>query len=132
VEHLDQLIDAFLGMPYRWGGDNPLTGFDCSGLVCEILRVHGFIDKTDYSAASLYDTYKKNQTTNYRRGCLAFFGKNLAAISHVAIFVSPTTILEAGGGNRDCETFEIAALRGACVRLRPITYRKDLMAVCSV
>jgi cell wall-associated NlpC family hydrolase len=27
------LASEFLGIPYRWGGASPMTGFDCSGLV---------------------------------------------------------------------------------------------------
>ena len=32
---------SFLGTPYRWGGDDPLTGIDCSGLALEVLKAAG-------------------------------------------------------------------------------------------
>jgi cell wall-associated NlpC family hydrolase len=129
---LEILAQSYMGIPYKWGGNNPIEGFDCSGLVCEILRAMGKIDKTDYSAAALYDMTKKKQTEKYARGCLAFYGKNLSSISHVAILLSPDTILEAGGGNSECTNIDIAAMRGACVRLRPLKYRKDFLAVTSI
>lgn len=31
----------FLGMPYLWGGEDPSTGFDCSGLVQYVYGRHG-------------------------------------------------------------------------------------------
>lgn len=132
METLDLLLSAYIGTPYKWGGNNPLEGFDCSGLVCELLRAQGKIDKTDYSAAALYDLTKKKQTDKYTRGCLAFYGKNLAAITHVAYLINSDTVVEAGGGNSETVTFEVAAMRGACVRIRPLKYRKDLLAVCAI
>ncbi len=130
MDTLDHLINSYLGIPYIWGGDNPLEGFDCSGLACEILRAHGKLDKTDYSAAGLFELFKDNQTKDYKRGCLAFYGKSLTSINHVAVLISPTTIIEAGGGNSECINVDVAAMRGACVRLRPVNYRKDLLVVC--
>lgn len=29
-----QTAEEFMGTPYKWGGANPKTGFDCSGLLC--------------------------------------------------------------------------------------------------
>lgn len=132
MEHLDTLAAAYIGLPYIWGGNTPLPGFDCSGLTCEILRAHGLIGREDYGASALFDKYKANQTTRYARGCLAFYGKNLASVSHVAVLLSPTTILEAGGGNSECVSVEAATKKGACVRIRPIKHRSDLLAVCTV
>ncbi|HUR19410.1 MAG TPA: NlpC/P60 family protein, partial [Vicinamibacterales bacterium] len=39
----DALIQTALsleGVPYQWGGDQPSTGFDCSGFVQYVLRQH--------------------------------------------------------------------------------------------
>jgi cell wall-associated NlpC family hydrolase len=32
-----------IGKPYRWGGDSPAKGFDCSGLVWWVYKRHGIM-----------------------------------------------------------------------------------------
>src|SRR5689334_13928696 len=37
-QHIADTAIAYLGCPYKWGGDSPKTGMDCSGLVVAACR----------------------------------------------------------------------------------------------
>ena len=96
-----------------------------------MLKSHGVIgsDK-DYSAQGLYELLEKDGSFNmWKIGAMAFFGKSATKVSHVGILLDQYRMVEAGGGDSRCKTKEDAAARDACVRIRPIRYRKDLVAV---
>jgi cell wall-associated NlpC family hydrolase len=38
---LVQTAESFIGLPYRWGGDSPDEGFDCSGLAMAVYHLNG-------------------------------------------------------------------------------------------
>jgi hypothetical protein len=116
----------FIGLPYRWEGDDPIKGFDCSGLVIEILKGVGILPHIfDDTAAGLYNNPRFTHVVEPFKGCLAFYGD---PIIHVAFCVNDKICIEAGGGNRQTTTEEVASARNAFIRMRPITYRKDLHA----
>lgn len=120
---------SFVGVPYVYGGNNPISGLDCSGYVCEVLRFGGVIgNKEDLGAQGLYDRLERDSSFGLRGpGCLAFFGKSLTEITHVAFMVDTFRIIEAGGGDSTTTSVEEAKKRSAFVRGRLLTYRGDLV-----
>jgi len=123
----------FLGTPYRWGGNSVLTGLDCSGFVQEVLASVGKDPRGDQTAQGLFN--KLLTKTNYSpknpgRNDLLFFGSDSSCITHVAIALGPTQMLEAGGGDSTTTNIEKAGERRAMVRVRPI--RKDLIGILSI
>lgn len=133
---------SLLGLPYRWGGDDTINGFDCSGLVQEILASVGLDPAEDQTAQQLFSIFKRNAipmpigNTNLESfaaalpvGTLVFYGKSIDKITHVGISIGSGRMIEAGGGGSKTTSAEAAALQNAFVRIRPILKRSDLVCV---
>ena len=130
MNHLISYAMQFVGKPYIWGGEHPCLGYDCSGLVQEILRSVGLDPPGDQTAQKLFDHFEKNGSLNtYAPGSIAFFGKSVSEITHVAFCIDRYRMIEAGGGGRTCINVDEAIKAGAFVRMRLITSRKDLVAI---
>ncbi len=78
---------GLVGTPYRWGGNTPAGGFDCSGLVDYIYRTAAGIKlpRTSHDMASM-DARKVRKMTQLASGDLVFFDIG-GAISHVGVYV---------------------------------------------
>lgn len=122
---------GFQGEPYVHAGNFPVTGFDCSGLVCYILKAGGALKyNQDMSSEMLFQHFSKPE--NGRRmlaGCaIALFGRGGKA-THCGFTINNYQMVEAGGGDSTIRNVQTARLKGACVRLMPIDYRSDLITV---
>lgn len=119
----------FVGVPYKWGGDDPLQGVDCSGLVIELLQSQGLLSKAfDTTSQGLYQHFSVCKTDTPSFGALLFFGKGIGKISHVGFALDHKLMLEAGGGDSTTTTIGIAAAKNAFVKIRPILSRHDHVA----
>ena len=77
---------GFLGVPYRRGGNNAETGFDCSGFVRAMYeQTVGLMlpRRADQQAAATV----KIEKTDLQPGDLVFFNTMRRAFSHVGIYV---------------------------------------------
>lgn len=133
VVNKDLFVQAclhFLKLPYKWGGDDTIKGFDCSGLVQELLAMIGLDPAGDQTAQALYDHFKDKSNEGRRGvGTLVFFGKSVSRITHIGLMLDEHTMIEAGGGGSKTTSLEAAAQANAYVRLRPFNRRSDLVAV---
>lgn len=80
----------YLGIPYRWGGEHPDTGFDCSGLMRYVFLQHG-INLPHYSGYQ-FKMGKPVDAAELQPGDLVFFGN---PIHHVGMYVGNGYFLHA-------------------------------------
>jgi cell wall-associated NlpC family hydrolase len=123
-------VERFIGLPYRYGGDDPMTGFDCSGLVVEGLQAVGVLEpKSDYTAAALWELFTvdyKKEVALPRNGALVFYRNKQGAIAHVAICKSTWLMIESGGGDSFTVDIPAAQKQNAFIRIRPISSRGNI------
>ncbi|WP_261982938.1 bifunctional lytic transglycosylase/C40 family peptidase [Listeria booriae] len=77
----------YQGNPYVWGGANPASGFDCSGLTSWCYRMAGV--QLPRTAQEQFNTAKRVSETEARAGDLVFFSGTYAGklITHVGIYL---------------------------------------------
>ena len=120
----------YLNIPYLWGGDNAFDGYDCSGLMQDILKEVRLDQKGDQTAQGIYDFMANKDFLSCEpdTDCLLFFGRSIDHISHIALALNDMLMIEAGGGNHLTTDVQHAKWRNARVRIKPISNRHDLVA----
>lgn len=139
MQHLlYDLMIKYIGIPYIWGGNHPLEGFDCSGLVLWLMKSVNWWGKEDTTAQGLYDELMEMghcdfdlDDESYLIGTIAFFGKSESRVTHVGMIVADRLMIEAGGGGRKNRTYQDSVANGGQVRIRSIDDRQDLVALVS-
>jgi cell wall-associated NlpC family hydrolase len=79
------LAERFLGVPYVWGGADPTTGFDCSGLVQYVYAQLG-VTLTHYTGAQYHEGVPV-PSSQLQPGDLVFFEPSPAGPQHVGIYI---------------------------------------------
>jgi hypothetical protein len=76
---------ALLGVPYRWGGDDPSRGLDCSGLVRHVFRSVGLDLPRQSEAIARFGAQVARHALE--TGDLVFFNTRGRRYSHVGIYI---------------------------------------------
>ncbi len=90
-----------LGAPYRFGGSDPATGFDCSGLVS--FAHAGLGIRVPRTAAAQSAAAMAVPREQLEIGDLVFFRSRGVEIDHVAIYAGDGELLHAPGRGRGVE-----------------------------
>ena len=130
LSKLSLMAMQYLGVPYVWGGDNPKTGFDCSGFVQRALAdCNMYAFDRDRTSQTLYHYFKsRGLRSGIETDSVLFFGKDVDHITHIAIALNDELMIEAGGGDSSTTQNNTHLRSDARVRIKPINLRSDLVA----
>jgi cell wall-associated NlpC family hydrolase len=107
-EEIVRTAREYIGVPYRWGGESPQTGFDCSGLTMVVYRINGL--DLPRSSGQQWKVGKSINRRQLQKGDLVFFatdGSN--RVSHVGIYAGGNLFLHAPGRNRQIQTSSMSS-----------------------
>jgi peptidoglycan DL-endopeptidase CwlO len=90
-----------VGIPYRWGGESPSSGFDCSGLVRWAYGRLG-VD-VPHSSYALYNLGRQIPRSRLQPGDVLFF----SGLGHVGLYLGRGRMVHAPQSGR---TVEVVAL----------------------
>ncbi len=84
---------GLVGTPYRYGGNTPQGGFDCSGLVGYVYREAAGLSLPRTTQAIAGMSADKVNRKHLRPGDLVFFGKR--KVTHIGIYVGEDRFVHA-------------------------------------
>lgn len=87
------IAEQYLGVPYRWGGADPATGFDCSGLTMYVYAQLGI--QLRHYAADQWADLPHIDPSQLEPGDLLFFEPRLDGPGHVGIYIGADSLIEA-------------------------------------
>ena len=97
---------SLIGIKYKWGGDDPANGLDCSGLVSHVFsEVAGIVLPRDSRSMSKAGAaVDKNEL---QPGDLVFFNTRKRPFSHVGIYIGEDRFVHAPRHGREVEVSEL-------------------------
>lgn len=124
------VLEQNLFKPYLWGGNDPIAGFDCSGLVIEGLKSTGILPKSgDWTAEDLFNKFRHGlpgfkDVTELQPGTLLFWDWNnvgkkvhVEVVWHIIDGIAYT--IGASGGGSKTDSLQDAIDQDAYVKIRP-------------
>lgn len=88
-----QLAMQYLGVPYLWGGEDPLTGFDCSGFTKYVYAQLG-IELTHYTGSQFYEGVRVPPWA-LQPGDLVFFEPSARGPQHEGMYIGGGKFIQA-------------------------------------
>jgi len=93
ASHAGDIAQSMVGKPYRYGGNEPGRGFDCSGLVHYSYRRAGI--SVPRSTTSQRRAAARVAPSQLTRGDLVFFNQEGKRSSHVGIYLGNNRFVHA-------------------------------------
>lgn len=112
ARELTTYAQSLIGVPYKFGGRSPGTGFDCSGFVGHVFR-HATNLSLPHDAQQISRHGLEVESSQLREGDLVFYSTNNQAFSHVGIYLGNDRFIHApsNGGSVRIEDMQLSYWR---------------------
>ena len=118
--------DRYVGTRYRYGGESPAEGFDCSGFVQFVYGRHGVeLPRASYQQVSA-GRLAPREVTALQPGDLMFFASGGRRVDHVAIYAGDGRIIHASSGAGSVRYDDLDTDRGEWFLRRFVISRRVL------
>jgi cell wall-associated NlpC family hydrolase len=118
--------DRYVGTRYRYGGESPTTGFDCSGFVQYLYARHGIdLPRTSREQAGA-GARVSGGAAALRPGDLMLFASTGGRVDHVAIYAGNRRMLHSSASGRGVGYDDLSSPRGRWFMDRHVTSRRVL------
>ena len=114
-ERAAQVAMKAVGVPYRWGGESPAGGFDCSGLVRWAYGRVGI--ELPHNSYALYDQGRRVAASRMEPGDVLFF----EGLGHVGLYVGRGRMVHAPQTGRDVEVIRLDGYGSRLIGARRVT-----------
>jgi cell wall-associated NlpC family hydrolase len=106
TSHVTEYALGMLGIQYKFGGNSPESGFDCSGLVRHVFQqVTGI--SLPHNAAEQSKSGREVAQEELRPGDLVFFNTRKFAFSHVGIYLGDNKFVHAPRKGKPVQVVDI-------------------------
>jgi cell wall-associated NlpC family hydrolase len=93
-QEIVKTAERFIGVPYRWGGESTVEGFDCSGLTMAVYQLNGL--DLPRTSAEQYRAGRPVAREDLAEGDLVFFStQGGRKVSHVGLYAGEGSFLHA-------------------------------------
>ena len=106
-EEIVRTAGRYVGVPSRWGGESPRTGFDCSGLTMVVYRLNGL--DLPRSSRQQWKVGRRIDRSRLQKGDLVFFAtRGGNRVSHVGIYTGGNKFLHAPSRGRRIQSSSLS------------------------
>ena len=97
----------YIGIPYKWGGESPQTGFDCSGFTMVVYQLNGL--DLPRSSSQQWSAGRPIKRSQLLKGDLVFFATfGRQKVSHVGIYLEGGKFLHAPGRGQKIKSADLS------------------------
>jgi peptidoglycan DL-endopeptidase CwlO len=118
--------DRYVGIRYRYGGETPTAGFDCSGFVQYVFGRNGVDLPRSSRQQATAGRALRARVDSLKPGDLMLFASKGVRIDHVAIYVGNNRMLHSSAGAGKVVYDDLTTARGKWYLARHVASRRVL------